>query len=100
MFTNFVVSAVELKVIKQWLKKVTGLIANTVVEPYLLQSKLFLKILDNLYWGNNSSLSIIQAQVEAVIANTPILEEIMLASYFRIIKMSLSSDISVIWIDI
>ena len=45
MFTNFVASAAELEVIKQWLKKVAGLAASTVVEPHLPQSKSFLKIL-------------------------------------------------------
>jgi len=58
MSTNFVASAAELKVIKQWLKKVTGLAASTVVEPRLPQSKSFLKILGVPYWGNNSSLPI------------------------------------------
>jgi len=56
MSTNFVASAAELEMIKQWLKKVAGLAASTVVEPCLLQSKSFLKILDVPYWGNNSSL--------------------------------------------
>jgi len=79
--TNFVVSAVELEVIKQWLKKVAGLTTSTVVEPCLPQSKLFLKILGVSYWGNNSSLSITQAQVEAVIANTPVFEEVVFASH-------------------
>jgi len=45
MSTNFVASAAELEVIKQWLKKVAGLAASTVVEPRLPQSKSFLKIL-------------------------------------------------------
>ena len=36
MSTNFVASAAELEVIKQWLKKVAGLAASTVVEPRLL----------------------------------------------------------------
>jgi len=45
MSTNFVASAAELEIIKQWLKKVTGLAASTVVEPRLPQSKSFLKIL-------------------------------------------------------
>jgi len=45
MSTNFVASAAELEVIKQWLKKVAGLVASTVVEPRLPQSKSFLKIL-------------------------------------------------------
>jgi len=45
MSTNFVASAAELEVIKQWLKKVAGLAASTVVKPCLPQSKSFLKIL-------------------------------------------------------
>jgi len=45
MSTNFVASAAELDMIKQWLKKVAGLAASTVVEPRLSQSKFFLKIL-------------------------------------------------------
>jgi len=53
-----------------------------------------------LYWGNNSSLSITQAQVEAVIANTPIFEGVVLAFCPCIMKVSPSSDMSVIWIDI
>ena len=61
MSTNFVASAAELEVIKQWLKKVAGLAASTVVEPRLPQSKSFLKILGVPYWGNNSSLPITQA---------------------------------------
>jgi len=35
MSTNFVASAAELEVIKQWLKKIAGLAASTVVEPRL-----------------------------------------------------------------
>ena len=98
MSTNFVASAAELEVIKQWLKKVAGLAASTVVEPRLPQSKSFLKILGVPYWGNNSLLPITQAQVESVIANTPIFEGV--ASRSRIMKASPSSDMSVIWIDI
>ena len=47
--TNFVASTAELEVIKQWLKKVTGLNSTVVVEPCLPQSKSFLKILDIPY---------------------------------------------------
>ena len=100
MSTNFVASAAELEMIKQWLKKGTGLNASTVVEPCLPQSKSFLKILGVPYWGNNASIPITQAQVEAVIANTPVFEGVVLASCPRIMKASPSSDMSVIWIDI
>jgi len=100
MSTNFVASAAELDVIKQWLKKVAGLAASTVVESHLPWSKSFLKILGVSYWGNNSLLPITQAQVESVIANTSIFEGVVLASHPHIIKASPSSDMSVIWIDI
>ena len=100
MSTNFVALAAELEVIKQWLKKVTGLATSTVVKPCLSQSKSFLKILGILYQSNNSLLPITQAQVESVIANTPIFEGIVLVSHPHIMKASLSSDMSVIWIDI
>ena len=100
MSTNFVASAAELEVIKQWLKKVAGLAASTVMESRLPQSKSFLKILGVFYWGNNSSLPITQAQVESVIANTPIFEGVVLASRPRIMKASPSSAMSMIWIDI
>jgi len=52
------------------------------------------------YWGNNSLLSITQAQVESVIANTPIFEGVVLASRPCIMKAFPSSDMFVIWIDI
>ena len=100
MSTNFVTSVAELEVIKQWLKRGAGLNATTVVEPRLPQSKTFLKILGVLYWGNNASTPITQAQVEAVIANTPVFEGVVLASHPHIMKVSPSLDMSVIWIDI
>ena len=100
MSTNFVASAAELEVIKQWLKKVADLAASTVVKPRLPQSKPFLKILGVPYWGNNSLLPITQAQVESVITNTLIFEGVVLASRPHNMKVSPSSDMSVIWIDI
>jgi len=45
MSTNSVAFIAELEVIKQWLKKTTGLGESTEVEPCLPQSKSFLKIL-------------------------------------------------------
>ena len=67
-----------------------------MVELCLPQSKSFLKILGVPYWGNNSSLPITQAQVEAIIISTPVFERVVLASHPHIMKASLSSDISVI----
>jgi len=49
MSTNSVTSVAELEMIKQWLKKTTGLGESTEVKPCLPQSKSFLKILDVLF---------------------------------------------------
>jgi len=59
MSTNSVTSAVELEVIKQWLKKTAGLGEITEVEPRLPQSKSFLKVLGISYWDFKTSLPII-----------------------------------------
>ena len=100
MSTNFVASAAELEMIKQWLKKTTGLGESTKVEPCLSQSKSFLKILGVSYWDSKSSLSITPAQVEIALSNSPLFEGVTLTSMSYIIKASSSSDMSVIWINI
>ena len=100
MSTNSVVSAAELEVIKQWLKKTAGLGDITEVEPCLPQSKSLLKVLDVPYWDSKSSLSITPAQVAEALSSSPLFEGVTLASMPRIMKASPSSDMSVIWIDI
>ena len=98
--TNFVASAEELEVIKQWLKKIAGFGKDTEVEPRLPQSKSFLKILGVSYWDSNSSLPITPTQVAEALSTSPLFEGITLASIPRIMKASPSSDMSVIWINI
>ena len=100
MSTNSVVSAAELEVIKQWLKKTAGLGEITEVEPCLPQSKSFLKVLGIPYWDSKTSLPITPAQVVEALSSSPLFEGITLASMPCIIKVSPSSDMSVIWIDI
>jgi len=56
--TNSVALTAELEVIKQWLKKISGLNKTTEVEPCLSQSKSFLKVLGIPYCDSNTSLPI------------------------------------------
>jgi len=100
MSTNSVVSAAELEVIKQWLKKTAGLGEVTEVEPCLPQSKSFLKVLGIPYWDSKTSLPITPAQVVEALSSSSLFEGITLTSMPCIIKVSPSSDMSVIWIDI
>jgi len=100
MSTNSVASVAELEVIKQWLKKTAGLGEGTEVEPRLLQSKSFLKVLGILYWDSKTSLPVTSAQVAEALSSSPLFEGITLASMPCIIKALPSSNMSVVWIDI
>ena len=100
MSTNSVASAAELEVIKQWLKKTAGLGESTEVEPRLLQSKSFLKVLGVPYWDSKTFLPVTPAQVVEAFFSSPLFEGVTLASMPCIMKASPSSDMSVIWIDI
>jgi len=70
MSTNSVASAAELEIIKQWLKKAACLGKVTEVEPYLPQSKSFLKILRVPYWNSNSSLPITLTKVAEALSSS------------------------------
>ena len=100
MFTNSVASTAELEVIKQQLKKTASLGEDTEVEPCLPQFKSFLKILEVPYWDSNLSLPITFIQMTKALSNSSLFEGITLASMPHIMKAFLSSDMSVIWIDI
>ena len=100
MSTNSVTLAAELEVIKQQLKKTASLSETTEIESYLPQSKSFLKVLDISYQNSNTSLPITLAQVGAALFSFPLFENITLVFLSCIIKVSPSSNISVIWIDI
>ena len=93
---NSVASVAKLEVIKQWVKKTASLGDNTEVEPYLPQSKFFLKILGVLYWNSNSSLPITPAQMAEALSSSSLIEGITSASISHIMKASHSSDMSVI----
>ena len=69
---------------------------NSEVEPRLPQSKSFLKVLDVPYWDSKTSLHVTPAQVAEALSSSPLFEGVILASMPRIMKVSPSSDMSVI----
>ena len=70
MSTNSVVSAAELEIIKQQLKKTAGLGEITKVEPRLPQSKSFLKVLGILYQDSKTYLSVTPAQMAEALSSS------------------------------
>jgi len=60
------------------------------------QSKLYLKILDISYFIKDTNLSIILDIIKSIIKSTYIFNDIVLASYSWVIKISPKSDMAVV----
>ena len=99
MATNGVALASDLSIIKKCLNNDMEFTDNDIGSPHLPQSKTYLKILGVLFWCNQSSLPVTPAQVEGILAKTPVFEGITLVSKPRIIRASPRSDMAVIWVD-
>jgi len=89
MATNRVALALDLSIIKNCFNNDIKFTDNNIGSPHLPQSKIYLKILGVLYWCNQSSLSVTPAQVEGILAKTPVFEGIILALKPRIIRASI-----------
>jgi len=63
-----------------------------LMSPKLLQLKFYLKILDILYFMEDTNLPIMSNIIERVIQSTHIFNNMVLALYPHIIKMSLKSS--------
>ena len=100
MSTNSVTLTAELEVIKQWLKKNTSLSKIIKIEPYLSQSKSFLKVSDTSYQDFNTSLPITSVQKAAALSGSFFFESIILVFIPYIMRVFSSFDMSVIQIDI
>ena len=70
------------------------------MSPRLPQSKSYLKILDILYFVEDTNLLLTYDIIEKVIKTTHIFNNVILAFHPYIIKMFLKSNIAVVWIDI
>jgi len=81
-------------------KNLNNVDSSNVMSLRLSQSKSYLKILDILYFVENTNLLLTSDIIEKFIKTTHIFNDVVLASYSYIIKTSSKSDIAVIWIDI
>ena len=74
--------------------------SDDVMTLRLLQSKLYLKILDILYYIKNVNISILSNVIERVLQSTHIFNDMTLAFKLRVIKALNKLDMAIIWIDI
>ena len=94
--TNKVTASSNLNIVERYVKKLNNINSNNVISHYLSQFKLYLKILEMLYFLENINLLITSNVIEEVIKDTHIFNDIVLASYLHIIKMSPKSNIAII----
>ena len=90
----------DLQIIKNYIKNAKYIIAEEVEILQLLQSKLYLKIISIPYLWENTNTSITSEVVKDILKKNHIFDNIMLALRLWIIKVSLKSDMAIIWIDI
>ena len=98
--TNKVASPLDLQMIEKYIKNVNSIDINKVNVPWLPQSKSYLKIIGIPYLLENTNTPMLADIVESIIKSNHIFNNIMIASRPLIIKVSLKSDIAIIWLDI
>jgi len=78
------------------MKKLNNVDANNVMSPRLPQLKSYSKILDILYFVDDTNLSITLDIIETVVKSTHIFKNIVLVSHSQVIKVSPKSDMMMV----
>jgi len=100
MVTNKVANPSDLQTIKNYIKGASLINSNKINLLRLPQSKSYLKIIGLLYLQEDSTNPLSLNVVEKIIKDNHIFNNITLVSKPCIIKVSLKSDIAIVWIDI
>ena len=97
---NKIASPLDLQSIEKYIKSTHCIEVDQMEPPRLPQSKLYLKIIGIPYLSEQTNAYIISNDIEKILTNNHIFNDIVLASKPRVIKVSLKSDIAIVWIDI
>jgi len=92
IITNKVAISFDLNIVKKYIKELNNVNSNNIMSLRLLQSKFDLKILDILYFIDNTNLPVMPDIIESVIKSTHIFNDIVLAFHPCVIKASPKSD--------
>jgi len=98
--TNNIALPSDLQEIEKYIKSLLANDSDQISFPRLPQSKSYLKIVGIPYVNKQSNLHISPEDIEKILKNNYIFNNIVLTSRPRIIKVSLKSDMAIIWIDI
>jgi len=101
IITNKVLQQSDMSIIDQYIKNSNDINSLQVEEPCLPKSKSYLKIIGILFFSHvNSQEKLTLNDIEMFLKQNHIFDNISLASKPRVIKVSLKSDMSIVWIDI
>jgi len=99
--TSKVVLQLDLHIIKNYIKNIANIDTSGMEVPRLLQSKFYLKIIGIPYFPHdNSQKRLSSGDIKNIIKQNQIFDNVVLTSKLQVIKVSLKSDMSIIWIDI
>ena len=98
--TNKVVFSSDLQTIKQYIKGTNHINSNNIESLRLPQLKLYLKIISFSYLQENTINFMNASVVDKLLKKNHIFNNISLVSKPRVIKISLKSNMAIIWIDI
>ena len=90
-----------MSIINQYIKNSNDINSLQVDEPRLPKSKSYLKIIGILFFPHaNSQNKLMSNDIEMILKQNHIFDNISLTSKPRVIKVSLKSNMSIVWIDI
>ena len=98
--TNNVSLSSDLQKIKKYIKNSLILDVKQISLPRLLQSKSYLKIVGIPYINKKINIHISSDNIENILKSNYLFNNIILTSKPYIIKVSLKSDMAIIWINI
>ena len=99
--TNKVAQQSDLSIINQYMKNANDINSLQVEDARLPKSKSYLKIIGIPFYPHpNSQEKLTPADIETILRQNHIFDNVSLVSKPRIIKVSLKSDIAIVWIDI
>ena len=99
--TNRVAQQSDMSIIDQYIKNSDNINSLQVEDSRLPKSKSYLKIIGIPFYSHaNSQEKLTSINIETILKQNHIFDNISLASKPRVIKVSLKSDMAIVWIDI
>ena len=101
VITNKVAQQSDISIIDKYVKNSNDINSLQVEEPHLPKSKSYLKIIGIPFFSHaNSQEKLTSNDIEMILEQNHIFNNISLVSKPRVIKVSLKSDMAIVWLDI